>query len=786
MSTREYILERTLADVKSHMKLRRPQRVCLDEFHDIYKNMPGNLNQTSREETLDAFREYKPHWSYGGGFPEVTCALATGVGKTLLMGAFMAYLYKAEESFNFLILAPRATIIDKLIRESHPYNPKYIFFDSSFVSQPIIYHAGNFESYNPQQLEFGGGPTIWIVSPQAIARSNGEDALRFHRKSEYLGASPYEYLSSLTDLVIFFDESHHLGNETDGIVPAWTQAVRNLSPRLLCAMTASPGPSANILHRYTLHDCLSEGIYTKSVRVVVETRPDTIPDDEWDRVTLSYALDRLAVKKDALSSYDDEKASVRPIALVCAKDTEHAEQVAEWLKDRLGEEAVLLVHSGRDESTYIESLLSVEEPSSKVQVIVNVFQLTEGWDVTNVYVIVPLRAMATMTGVIQTMGRGLRLPFGRRIEDAELDTLDVLCYGRETMNEIVDQALSEGFGNREDEEQYIDVTSKDGLDEQVARKTYRLQLVGDQQITFTLPMVDWKRPQVDLSHLKITTRQSSIPLAIDLSDPATIRNLEGKGGYEWSTFLSVVTSLTTKRKKAVGSLTSAAYIRKAVEAYLIETGLSEGDLVPYDPDLVARLCIDAIDSILLHTEPVYEAVEGDSNIVIHEFDITIPDTFSQELSNAKLDFKSWVPKCRGVPVAGWSRCLYKAVPFDSPDELHVAKIIDRSEDVEWWIRNLRDVFHLNTPSGTYSPDFLFLLRTEGKNVLLEVKGQHLAAGEDSISVIKAAAAEAWCESINAIGQEVWEHWFVIGGDAKGCETIGDLEQIAEDWRMTMS
>ena len=46
-------------------------------------------------------------------------------------------------------------------------------------------------------------------------------------------------------------------------------------------------------------------------------------------------------------------------------------------------------------------------------------KLKEGWDVTNLYTIVPLRASASDILTEQTLGRGLRLPYGKRTGDDE-------------------------------------------------------------------------------------------------------------------------------------------------------------------------------------------------------------------------------------------------------------------------------------------------------------------------------------------------------------------------------
>ena len=52
------------------------------------------------------------------------------------------------------------------------------------------------------------------------------------------------------------------------------------------------------------------------------------------------------------------------------------------------------------------------EKDGHVEIVIHVNKLKEGWDVTNLYTIVPLRASASEILTEQTLGRGLRLPFG--------------------------------------------------------------------------------------------------------------------------------------------------------------------------------------------------------------------------------------------------------------------------------------------------------------------------------------------------------------------------------------
>jgi type III restriction enzyme len=64
--------------------------------------------------------------------------------------------------------------------------------------------------------------------------------------------------------------------------------------------------------------------------------------------------------------------------------------------------------------------------------------LKEGWDVTNLYTIVPLRAANARTLIEQSIGRGLRLPYGKRTGVSVVDRLSIVAHDR--FQEIIDEA----------------------------------------------------------------------------------------------------------------------------------------------------------------------------------------------------------------------------------------------------------------------------------------------------------------------------------------------------------
>ncbi len=72
--------------------------------------------------------------------------------------------------------------------------------------------------------------------------------------------------------------------------------------------------------------------------------------------------------------------------------------------------------------------------------------LKEGWDVRNVYVLTSMRASVSTILTEQTLGRGLRLPFGAYTDIEILDTLEVLGHERYEQLLAKAGALNEQLG----------------------------------------------------------------------------------------------------------------------------------------------------------------------------------------------------------------------------------------------------------------------------------------------------------------------------------------------------
>ena len=151
---------------------------------------------------------------------------------------------------------------------------------------------------------------------------------------------------------------------------------------------------------------------------------NSIPDAQKDFIKLSDAVHIHENTKLDLELYARNHGLpiVKPFIMVSAKDQAHAEEIETLVKSEQFfqghyRDKVVKIVSGtradeRDEA--IRKLLEVENVDNPVEIVIQVMMLKEGWDVNNLYTIVPLRASASVTLTEQTLGRGLRLPYGER------------------------------------------------------------------------------------------------------------------------------------------------------------------------------------------------------------------------------------------------------------------------------------------------------------------------------------------------------------------------------------
>jgi type III restriction enzyme len=461
--------DRTALMVAQRLSLRPPQANSLEILADVVPRIQLSKNAEAAA-ALAVIRETYPQVEdFERDFPSLCFALATGVGKTRLMGAFISYLYLTGKSRHFFVLAPNKTIYDKLISDFSPESPKYVFKGvAEFAAHPPLIITGeNYESGIGVRLESGHSADLFgsdvHVNIFNVDKINKEESPRgkpkMKRLQETIGESYYEYLSKLDDLVLLMDEAHRYR------ASAGAHAIDGLKPILGLELTATPKsvgahsmPFRNVIYNYRLGQAMADGFVKEpAVATRKDFDPRSVPSEKLEEIKLEDAVhyhDYVAVELDRYHRATGAPL-VRPFILVVAQDTDHARQLRAFMesenffkgrfKDRVAE-----VHSaqrGEESEEAMQRLVALEK-DGRTEIVIHVNKLKEGWDVTNLYTIVPLRASASEILTEQTLGRGLRLPFGRRIsrtdddEFAAVDRLTVIAHDR--FDEIIQKAREPG------------------------------------------------------------------------------------------------------------------------------------------------------------------------------------------------------------------------------------------------------------------------------------------------------------------------------------------------------
>ena len=345
------------------------------------------------------------------------------------MGAFISYLHLAHGIDNFFVLAPNLTIYNKLIADFTPGTPKYVFTGIARVR-----HAAA-RDHHRRQLPVARRDAVRRCSIRCkvnifnISKINSEvrggASPRIKRLSEYIGESYFDYLARLPDLVLLMDESHRYR------ASAGVRAINELKPILGLELTATPfvtsGHGSSRSRTWSRTTRCGRRWRTASSRSRPSSRgenfnpgrdvgsgagaaqarrrhPPARADEgrAGDLRPRDRAGDRQAVRAGDRAGHDPRggAAGADPERRLLRRPLHGQGDPGRFQR------------SGAEQDEMIERLLKVEQRDEPTEIVIHVNMLKEGWDVTNLYTIVPLRAANARMLIEQTIGRGLRLPYG--------------------------------------------------------------------------------------------------------------------------------------------------------------------------------------------------------------------------------------------------------------------------------------------------------------------------------------------------------------------------------------
>lgn len=468
------------------MSLREPQKEALAYLDAISTNCDyqnDTLQTILQAATSNCEDKHNLEIDKEFNFPSFCFDMATGIGKTRLMGAAIYYLYKTKGYKHFFILAPGNTIYDKLRKESNPAHPKYIFKGlETEMGRPKVYDGENYTSYPVRyvqgelEIEKTSEIQLFIFNIGKIFNSKTDTTFRFHKYQETLGASFADVLASFKDLVICMDEAHRY------YAPASMKAISYLKPILGLEFTATPKSHNNVIYSYGLEK--GAGKYLKIPVVMGRTNTGGYSDDDLEEMKIRDGLTLHENRKNVVRQYCSEHpelSPVKPIVLIACKDTDHAKKIRALIDsdnfyNGKYRGKVIEIHSnmkGEETEDNIRRLLSIEQTDNPVEIVLHVYKLKEGWDVNNLFTIIPLNAAKSDILALQTIGRGLRLPFGFITGNEEIDILDIVAHDhyRELIEEVKNSPV---FKYRDLDKQKPEQT-----------KTVEIQAeVNDEQLSF--------------------------------------------------------------------------------------------------------------------------------------------------------------------------------------------------------------------------------------------------------------------------------------------------------------
>jgi len=438
-----------------------------------------------------------------GTIPFYGFEMATGSGKTLLIGSLILYLHKYHNYRNFLVITPGTTIYKKTISNFEMMNKKCVFSNHMDIKYNVV--TGDNFTDKSSNYDKDADITIFIFNIQKFfdrdtgtLRIDKEWEESFWRDGLGNTISFREYLKN-ERLVVITDEAHHYqkfrvgrGKKSSGDI------IISLEPEMVLEFTATATTEEEIenrrvqkiIYNYPINDFITDG-YGKKVRAYGYTgspyRGETadVTEDDKKKFLASFMIHLL--KKKAL-----DKENFKPILLVRARDILHADNLLEWIQNELPDETKLIedtynetVRGEKFEITeLIRKYISLDELKTEIaklpyksfsyhsdneneedikekvntietndqEVLIQIKKLEEGWDIQSPYTILILNLSRgpMKTYIKQLIGRGVRLFREKRKYDdltgfleKQQEILHVVCEKGDNFEGFIEEIRNE-------------------------------------------------------------------------------------------------------------------------------------------------------------------------------------------------------------------------------------------------------------------------------------------------------------------------------------------------------
>lgn len=351
--------------------------------------------------------------------------LATGTGKSFVLYGLGAILLAEGVVDRVLVLCPSNTIEYGLLEKfralaSNPDLRELLPADARIKAPSII---------NATQTITDG--TICVENYHAILKHVGSSI-----RDSLLGKG--------ARTAVLNDETHHVANESQNNTKRWKEFLTDpeYGFRYVVGVsgTCYVGDSyfADVIYRYSLRQAMEQR-FVKKVTYIAEMPKTRNGNEKWQLIRNRHEEIGRKLKQ----------RSLLPLTIIITDTINRCKDVAEevkaFLRDHgvdpdLVDNQVLTVYNNAPD---VLKLPYVDSPGSKVEWIVAVSMLNEGWDVKRVFQIVPHeeRAFNSKLLIAQVLGRGLRVPLGWTGEQPEVTVFNHDAWAgriRHLVNEILE------------------------------------------------------------------------------------------------------------------------------------------------------------------------------------------------------------------------------------------------------------------------------------------------------------------------------------------------------------
>jgi type III restriction enzyme len=714
--------------------------------------------------------------------------MATGSGKTMAMSLCIAWSYfhalrepESPMTSSFLVIAPNIIVFERLktdFADSSTFRidplvpPEWVEdFDLTVLlqeDQAPVTSRGVLYLTNIQRLYESSASTA------ASRESNPVEAMVGPRVNPDFAAGAAEGLfdrvAGRGRVMVVNDEAHHVWSEK----LKWNQTIERLhaelrerSPDDPCRgvvaqldFSATPKDQNGRLFRhvvvdYPLASAVADGIVKTPLIGEIHGATVELGDSAVQRYRqwLDVAVGRWRKFHESLSP-----AGKRPVLFVMCEDTQSADEVGDYLRQRpdFAGDRLLVIHTNRQGEITKQDLdlarkaaREVDSVESPIRCIVSVLMLREGWDVRNVCVIVTLRSLTAKAKILpeQALGRGLRrmTPPGSGFDER------VVVIEHDAFRDLWTAQLDGGLVvEREDADKIESGAVTIFADE--GKKRYDIAIP---QLTRAIVRTEVPLDRLDPQTISAPDTPLEVPKVeadayieyrgIHLIHKAEIKRDRFRVPYAEDP-VGVVSWYTKTVAKAggVGGIAGAfAILAPLVRDYLRTRVFTQP--------------VDLGDTVVLR-----RLAENDAQrIVIGAFQNAIRALSIRERAAAITEHAFRISQTPAFP---WSRrtvdaakTVFNLTPVDNSLEARFAQFLDRAPDVTAFAKlTLNSRFALEYISSTgalryYYPDFVARL-IDDTFLIIETKGL-----EDVEVTLKDRRARRWCSDATRLSGREWAY-----------------------------